>query len=161
MAAEERAQATLSIGASGMTAKAKVLPEGQSVGTRLETSQEKTHPCPQKTLKTERKCRTGGERRERTGDPGPKMSAPQVSARKAPWRWGRDCKGLALQSAQCLAHSRCSAHLCQSLRGCVSRDRCRCQLCPGQALMIRFFSGKVLSTLASFKPRNLDASKPG
>ena len=76
MAAEERAQATLSIGASGMTAKARVLPEGQSVGTRLETSQEKTHPCPQKTLKTERKCRTGGERRERTGDPGPKMSAP-------------------------------------------------------------------------------------
>lgn len=42
MAAEERAQATLSTEASGMTVKAKVLPEGQRVGTRLEPSQEKT-----------------------------------------------------------------------------------------------------------------------
>lgn len=70
VALEKRAQVTLSTGASGMMAKVKVLLEVQRVGTRLESSQEKIPP-PQRTLKTEKKCRTGGERKGRTGDAGP------------------------------------------------------------------------------------------
>lgn len=55
MAAEERAQAILSIGASGMTVKAKVLSEGQRAGTRLEPSQEKTLLLSSKDLENREK----------------------------------------------------------------------------------------------------------